>query len=148
MTPEYKVLIGPNGPASHSSILPIIEWYTRYLFQMVEKMQRENIHSFSPLPGPVKDLYNHTHELMKRLVWSSACRSWFKNGKTEGPVTAIYPGSRLHWFEMLDRPRYEDYEIRYRTENRFQFMGNGYTQRELDPQADPVWYFDDWFVKV
>ena len=70
------MLIGPNGPASHSSILPILEWYTRYLFQMVEKMQTENIKSFEVKAGAVKDLYNHTHELMKRLVWSSACRSW------------------------------------------------------------------------
>ena len=93
------------------------------MFQMVEKMQTENIKSFEVKAGAVKDLYNHTHELMKRLVWSSACRSWFKNGKTHGPVTAIYPGSRLHWFEMLKTPRYEDYEIRYRTDNRFQFMG-------------------------
>lgn len=46
-------------------------WYTRYTFQMIEKMQRENIKSFQPKQRCVKDLYNHTHELMKRLVWSS-----------------------------------------------------------------------------
>jgi hypothetical protein len=65
------VLIGPNSPASHGSILPILEWYTRYIFQMIEKMQVENIKSFEPKKKAVNDLYNHTHELMKRLVWSS-----------------------------------------------------------------------------
>ena len=49
---------------------------------------------------------------------------------------------------MLKTPRYEDYEIEYQTKNRFQFMGNGYTATELDPDGDPVWYFDDWFTKV
>ena len=38
---------------------------------MIEKVQRENIKAFEVKPGAVKDLYNHTHELMKRLVWSS-----------------------------------------------------------------------------
>ncbi len=141
-------MIGPNGPASHGSLFSILEWHTRYMFMMINKLQTENIKCFSPKPDAVKDLYNHTHELMKRLVWSSPCRSWFKNGKVHGPVTAIYPGSRLHYFEMLREVRYEDYDITYRSANRFQFMGNGYTECELDPERDAVWYFDDPFVKV
>jgi hypothetical protein len=40
-------------------------------------------------------------------VWSSTCSSWFKNGR-DGPVTAIWPGSRLHYFESLEEPRNED----------------------------------------
>jgi hypothetical protein len=142
------VFIGPNGPASHSSILPILEWHTRYMFQMIEKMQTENIKAFEPKVEAAEELFKHTHELMKRLVWSSSCRSWFKQGKEHGPVTAIYPGSRLHYFEMLKNVRYEDYEISYRSKNRFQFMGNGYTQIELSVDGDPVWYFDDPFVLV
>lgn len=118
------------------------------MFQMIEKLQKENIKCFVPKEECVRELATHTHELMKRLVWSSACRSWFKLGKTHGPVTAIYPGSRLHYFEMLKDVRYEDYEITYRTGNRYQFMGNGYTPRELDPDGDAVWYFDDPFTKV
>ncbi len=146
--PNLFLVIGPNGPASHSSILPVIEWYTRYIFQVIEKLQTENIKAIEPKPEAIKDLYNHTHELMKRLAWSSACRSWFKNGKTHGPVTAIYPGSRLHFFEIMKNVRWEDYNITYGTNNRYQFMGNGFSQVELDPDADPVWYFDDAFVKV
>ncbi|KAG0649281.1 sterigmatocystin biosynthesis monooxygenase stcW [Hyphodiscus hymeniophilus] len=146
--PNLFLFIGPNGPASHSSILPIMEWHTRYLFQMVEKLQTENIKAFAPKKEACEELYQHTHELMKRLVWSSACSSWFKMGKKHGPVTAIYPGSRLHYFEMLKNVRYEDYDITYRTKNRFQFMGNGYTQCELSVDGDPVWYFDDPFVRV
>lgn len=142
------VFIGPNGPASHSSLLPILEWHTRYLFQLIDKMQRENIKSFTPKAECVQDFYQHTHTLMKRLVWSSACRSWFKNGKQHGPVTAIWPGSRLHYFEALKTPRYEDFEIAYRTKNRYQFMGNGYTEEEMKPDGNPVWYFDDPFCKV
>jgi len=115
---------------------------------MITKFQTENIKSFEPKRGAIKDLYSHTHELMKRLVWSSACRSWFKMGKTHGPVTAIYPGSRLHFFELLKEVRWEDYDLSYRTGNRFQFLGNGYTFTEQSPDGDPVWYFDDEFTKI
>jgi cation diffusion facilitator CzcD-associated flavoprotein CzcO len=146
--PNLFLFIGPNGPASHSSILPVLEWYTRYVFQVIDKLQTENIKCIDPKPEAIKDLYNHTHELMKRLAWSSACRSWFKNGSTHGPVTAIYAGSRLHFFEVMKKVRWEDYEITYRTGNRYQFMGNGFSQVEIDPDGDPVWYFDDDFVKV
>jgi len=146
--PNLFLLIGPNGPASHSSILPIVEWYTRYIFQVIDKLQTERIKAVEPKKEAIKAFYNHTHEMMKRLVWSSACRSWFKNGKTHGPVTAIYPGSRLHFFEVMKNVRWEDYNISYMSDNRFAFMGNGFTQTEVDPEGDPVWYFDDEFVKV
>ena len=49
---------------------------------------------------------------------------------------------------MLKNVRYEDYEITYRGDNTFAFMGNGYTETELNPNGDAVWYFDDEFVKV
>lgn len=65
------MLQGPNSPSSHSSILPIHEWYIRYIFQVIEKMQTENIKAFEPKKAAVRDFYNHTHELMKRLAWSS-----------------------------------------------------------------------------
>jgi hypothetical protein len=61
-------------------------------FQMVNKLQTENIKAFEPKAACVKELHNHTHELMKRLVWSARCNSWFKMGKKNGPVTAVYPG--------------------------------------------------------
>ncbi|CAI6016935.1 unnamed protein product [Clonostachys chloroleuca] len=165
--PNFILLAGPNNPASQGSILPIMEWYTRYAFQVIEKVQSEGIKSFEIKPSAVKDLYIHTHELMKRMAWSSspllhpitkppdvanilllACRSWFKNGKTHGPVTAVWPGSRLHFFEMLKNVRWEDYNLEYQTGNRFQFMGNGFSGEELKPDCNPVWYFDDWFVKL
>ena len=106
-------------------------------------MQSEDIKAFDPKKEAVEDFFNHTHELMKRTAWSSACRSWFKNGKIHGPAIAIWAGSRLHYFEALKEVRYEDYNITYRSNNRYQYLGNGYTAEELNPNGNPVWYFDD-----
>ncbi|OAL32683.1 hypothetical protein AYO20_07841 [Fonsecaea nubica] len=147
--PNMFLFIGPNGPASHGSILPILEWHTRYMFKIISHMQRTSIKSLGPSRDAVADLYTHTHELLKRTAWSSACRSWFKNGRVHGPVTAIWPGSRLHYFEVLAEPRYEDFVMTYRDSgsgsgggNRFAYLGNGYTHAELDEDSNPVWYFD------
>lgn len=43
---------------------------------------------------------------------------------------------------MLDDPRYEDYEFTYQTENRFQYLGNGFSTKEAEGR-DIAWYFDD-----
>jgi hypothetical protein len=96
------VVIGPNGPGSHGkpvyilntepaslivlkgSLLPIFEWHIRYILKMINKLQRENIKSYEPKVEAMQDLYNYTHEMFKRLVWSSVCRSWFKSNKLQG----------------------------------------------------------------
>lgn len=43
---------------------------------------------------------------------------------------------------MLDEPRYEDYEIEYLSQNRFKYLGNGFSTRE-GPECDVAWYFDN-----
>ena len=50
----------------------------------------------------------------------------------DGPVIAMYAGSVLHYKEMLEDFRVEDFDIEYRGPNRFTFMGNGLTVPETD----------------
>jgi hypothetical protein len=111
------------------------------MFKVIARMQQTSIRTISPSAAASADLSAHTHELLKRTAWSTACSSWFKNGRRHGPVTAIWPGSRLHWFEALKEPRWEDFDVTY-AGNRFGYLGNGYTGAELDPRGDAVWYFD------
>ena len=108
-------------------------------------MQTENIHAIAPKPAAVKEYNEHTHEWLKRTVWATGCRSWYNQGKPGGRLTAQYPGSLVHWREMMMRPRYEDYDITYRGKNRFQFMGNGFTKAEVDGE-DLAWYLEDEHV--
>lgn len=42
---------------------------------------------------------------------------------------------------MMEHPRYEDYDIQYRSRNRYEFMGNGFTLREVSGE-DVAWYLD------
>ena len=56
----------------------------------------------------------------------------YKNGKRDGKVWGPWPGSSLHYLEIMLNPRWEDYEITYFSSNRFTFFGNGRTKREIE----------------
>jgi hypothetical protein len=129
-----------NAPGNHGSFLPMLEWYVRYAMKIITHMQRTSIRSFVPKAAAQEDYYVWSHQLMKRLTVSQPCHSWFKSGKDHGPVTAVYAGSRAHFYEALKEPRYEDLEIDYTGVNRFEFMGNGFTRAEITPDSDFVWY--------
>ena len=80
----------------------------------------------------IREFNDYSQEYLKRTVWSSGCRSWYKNDKTDGPVTAMYAGSVLHYREFLQAFRTQDFDFEYLTPNRFQFMGNGLAKMEVD----------------
>lgn len=122
--PNHFSFCGPYGPLGHGSFMPLIEAWTKYMFDVIEKAQVENIKSFTPRMDLSKQFRQHADLFLQRTAWTSPCRSWFKQGKIDGQA-AVYPGSRLHFLHLLERPRYEDYEIEYWDENRYAFMGNG-----------------------
>ncbi|TKA40664.1 hypothetical protein B0A49_13445, partial [Cryomyces minteri] len=76
---------------------------------------------------------------MKKTIWQEDCRSWYKNNSASARVSALWPGSTLHYIEMMRETRYEDWDFKY-DGNRFAFMGNGYSQTELDPTCDLGYY--------
>lgn len=101
-------------------------------------MQVENIKSLSPKRAPALAFKEHHDLYIQRTAWSGPCSSWFKKGKSDGPMT-MYPGSRAHFFELLDAPRYEDFDIRYTSKNQWAFLGNGFSLREFDGRDTTYW---------
>ncbi|KAL1887843.1 hypothetical protein Sste5346_009955 [Sporothrix stenoceras] len=137
--------LGPNCPAGHGSFVTILEIAQNYACKMLRKMQTENILALDVKPEVVRDYNEHVHKWLQRTVWSAGCRSWFNQGKPGGKITAQYPGSLMHWREMLFEPRYEDYSIKYRGPNRFKYMGNGFTKREVNGE-DLSFYLDPEYI--
>lgn len=129
--PNHFTFCGPYGPLGHGSFMPLIEQWTKYMFDVISKAQVEHIKSFTPRMDLSRQFRQHADLFLQRTAWTSPCRSWFKQGKTDGQA-AIFPGSRLAFMQILERPRYEDYEIEYLDENRFAFLGNGFDTREFD----------------
>ena len=118
------------------------ECYVRYAMKIIAQMQRTDLRAFGPKIDAVEEYYVWTHELMKRLTLSNPCHSWFKRGKDHGPVTAVYAGSRGHFYETMKEPRYEDFDMVYNG-NRFAHFGNGFNKAELTEDADRVWYLEE-----
>lgn len=105
---------------------------------MIEKMAYEHVSSFEPTEEAVADFAEHRRTFIPRTAWSQPCRSWFKQGTTDGEVM-MWPGSRIHFFENMLKPRWEDYKIKTQNKNRFHYLGNGFSAREFDGR-DLSWY--------
>ncbi|KAI4635406.1 uncharacterized protein J4E87_000357 [Alternaria ethzedia] len=129
--PNTFSFCGPYGPLGHGSFMPLIEVWTRYIFSVITKCQVENIKSLAPKLAPCVQFRQHADLFLQRTAWTSPCRSWFKQGKTDGQAT-MWPGSRLHFLKIMETPRYEDFEIEYRQGNMWAFLGNGFEVREFD----------------
>ena len=110
--PNMFVFGGAYCPSAHGSFFPLIDAYVSYVIQVIEKMQVENIRSVTPKMEPTRQFLRHANTFLKRTSWTGPCSSWFKGGTKDG-TPAIYPGSRLHFLRMLEKPRFEDYEIMY-----------------------------------
>ncbi len=110
------------------------------MLKMINRWQTENIHGFMPKKEAVEDFIAFKDEFMKSTVWAHDCKSWYKNGDhINGKVTALWPGSTLHYLEAMSEPRYEDWDFKI-IGNRFAFLGNGMSQVESDSMADWAYY--------
>lgn len=126
--PNFITFVGPTWPVENGSVMGPLGFVGEYAIKMIKKMQNEFIRSMTPKQD-VTDLFNaHTQEFIKQTVWASDCRSWYRSekyrtyedGNTDviidnetGRVNAIFPGSSLHYCQVIDEPRYEDYNITY-----------------------------------
>lgn len=139
--PNYMIFLGPNSPIGNGPVLSAVEAQADYMMKMIDRWQTHNIATFAPKAEAVADFIAFKDNFMKATVWSDPCRSWYK-GSPDGPITALWPGSTLHYIEALLEVRIEDWDIAYQG-NRFAWMGNGYSQTELDNTADWAYYIRD-----
>ncbi|KAL2847074.1 hypothetical protein BJX68DRAFT_268374 [Aspergillus pseudodeflectus] len=137
--PNYFMFLGPNCPVGNGPVLIAIETQADYMLQMLDRWQTENIHSFSPKEAAVRDFVAHKDAFMQGTVWSEECRSWYKSGPTSNKVSALWPGSTLHYLEAMATVRGDDWDIEYKG-NRFSWLGNGLSQTEVDDTADLAYY--------
>jgi hypothetical protein len=120
---------------------------SKYILTILKKCQTEGIISLSPTSSAMEAFYEHIEAFMPRTAWAGTCRSWFKGGEETGPVTALHPGSRIHWFHMLEKFRGEDFEYIYEKGQRFRYLGNGFSTKELG-EGDKTWYLGKLNAKL
>ncbi|KAL5342058.1 hypothetical protein BJX70DRAFT_395416 [Aspergillus crustosus] len=138
--PNYLMFLGPNTPISNGSLMGPLEATSDYVVRVIRKVVRQRIRTFDIQPEVQVDFDNHTQEFMQDMVWTGTCRSWYKNNKT-GKITALWPGSSLHYMQSLAEDRWEDY--------RFEYGGNQFEQRSQrmstvpDQDSDLSFYLAD-----
>ncbi|OAG34167.1 hypothetical protein AYO21_11699 [Fonsecaea monophora] len=133
--PNYLMLFGPSFPVLAGSVTASLTAVTDLAIAMVKKIQAENLRSISPRQDVVDQFAEHTQTMLHGTVWEDDCNSWYT--RRDGRITAVWPGSALHFQDVVRHPRWEDYDITYMNKlNMWEFLGRGFTMTERDPDAD------------
>ncbi|EEA22676.1 hypothetical protein TMatcc_001518 [Talaromyces marneffei ATCC 18224] len=140
--PNYFICLGPNAALGHGSLILLIENEIDYITKCVAKLQRDNIRSMVPRKEAVERFTKHCEQHFSKTVFSEKCRSWYKGGKEDGRVIAVWPGSSLHALKTFSNPRWEDFEYEYINDNPNGWIGDGWTAAEKLRSFD-VNYLDD-----
>ncbi|KAJ7103195.1 FAD/NAD-binding domain-containing protein [Mycena belliarum] len=143
--PNWFQSLGPNSAVGSGSLLIVIERQVDYAVEATLKLQREHLKSMEIKSEAVEDWDAYIEHHFAKTIFSERCRSWYKLGKYEGRVVALWPGSCLHAVRALEHPRWEDYtyEPLDGHSNRFFWAGNGTTVAEETPGADKAWYLSE-----
>ena len=139
--PNFFMSLGPNSSLGTGNLLILLERVSTYIGQCLAKMQTQNITTMAPRPCAVEAFSNFCDQYFKDTVFSEKCSSWYKSGK-EGRVTALWPGSSLHAIQVLESPRWEDFEYQYVDGNEFGWFGNGWSVRDRGDEMARTYYLD------
>ncbi|KAK5461406.1 hypothetical protein LTS15_003469 [Exophiala xenobiotica] len=134
--PNYFISLGPNSALGSGNLLLLIERAIDYMTFCLAKMQRDNIRSMAPRPQAVERFVRYCDEYFQTTVFTLDCRSWYKGGKSDGRVSALWPGSSLHAMKALEHPRWEDFVYEYENDNPGAWIGNGWTVDERDKKVN------------
>ncbi|KAL2753527.1 hypothetical protein ACRALDRAFT_1035776 [Sodiomyces alcalophilus JCM 7366] len=140
--PNYLHFLGPNCPIGSGPLVVDAEAQADYMLRWCDRWQTDKIHSFTPRTDAIEEFAARTDLFMRDTIWASGCRSWYKAHTINGRVSALWPGSSLHYMEALAHLRHEDWHVRYKG-NRFDYLGNGFSQTECDVTADQAFYIRD-----
>jgi hypothetical protein len=140
--PNYLIFLGPNCPIGNGPVLSAIEAQADWMCKLIDRYQTTNISQFAPKEEAVREFIEYKDWFMKQTVWNDPCRSWYKS-RPDGPILALWPGSTLHYIEFMKDVRFDDFDFKH-AGNRFFFLGNGYSQTELDETADWGYYIRDY----
>jgi hydroxyversicolorone monooxygenase len=127
--PNFIQFIGPTWPVENGSVMGPLMQVSVYAMQVIRKLQLEMVASVAPRQDITDEFNSHVQAWIPHTTWSDDCRSWYRNNET-GRVNAVWPGSSLHYIEVIRTPRWEDFDITFwgpAKQNRWAFLGMGFT---------------------
>ncbi|KAI8713970.1 hypothetical protein NCS52_01116100 [Fusarium sp. LHS14.1] len=142
--PNYGMINGPNPAISHGSVLQQMSWTGDYLLRWIMRMNRHDIRTLAVKKEAVEDYNQYAQEFLKLTVWLGECRTLYKNGRSVGKVTGLYPGSLVHYQRALEEVGGEHFDMTWRSRNRFRCLGNGTVETDKDGAGDLAPYFSKY----
>ncbi|KAF2015162.1 FAD/NAD(P)-binding domain-containing protein [Aaosphaeria arxii CBS 175.79] len=132
--PNLFLYLGPNG-APNSTMIVMIEFQCEYMIKCVQKLQREHLKWMVPKVEAKDDFVKYADKFFDKTVLTESCASWFKSGgRSDGRITAMWPGSLVHAWKIYENPRWEDFEygaMPATEDNRLAWFGNGLTLSQV-----------------
>ncbi|RAL04884.1 flavin-containing monooxygenase [Aspergillus ibericus CBS 121593] len=142
--PNFFQSLGPNSFQGAGNLLIMLEQVHTYVGQVLSRMAYDNIGLVEPKKTQVDAFTKLCEDYFQRTVYSEDCASWYKTSplgasdeeRNRGRVTALWPGSSLHYIKTLEKVRWEDFALQPYDGNIFGWFGNGWTVAEQQQQID------------
>ncbi|KAF1847901.1 FAD/NAD(P)-binding domain-containing protein [Cucurbitaria berberidis CBS 394.84] len=131
--PNFLTLLGPNATGPAGTLTHSVENQVTYCARVLRKASSQRIRSMAPSAAATRDFRAYCESFFPRTVMSEYCSSWYNGGIKGGRIHGIWPGSGAHVNAVRRDPRWEDWEYTYLNPqgNRFAWLGNGWTTKDL-----------------
>lgn len=106
--PNFFMLNGPNGPVGNFSLIQIAEAQMAYILQLLEQIRVGQCREISPNAHATEAFEKKRSDAARKSIWATGCKSWYldKHG-----VPASWPWSPSRFFEEMNRPKLEFYDL-------------------------------------
>lgn len=140
--PNLLFVAGPHGSGASGTIPHSMENQLTYCAKLLRKVSSQGIKSMAPSAKAADDFLEYSDAYFPTTVLSEKCSSWANGRRPGGRIHGLWPGSAAHVNVVRREPRWEDWEYEYLSSsgNRFAYFGDGWTKKELDPEADMTTY--------
>jgi len=137
--PNLIFILGPNSAGLGGTIPNCIENQVTWAAKVLRKVSSQGIRSITPTQEATDDFRAYCDAFFPRTVLSENCRSWYNGGIPGGRINGIWPGSGTHVNIARREVRWEDFNYTYKSKsgNRFAWLGNGFSKKDIAAAADP-----------
>lgn len=99
--------LGPGSYITSGHLVSVLEAETRYIADIVGRMQREAIRSVEVRADAVAGWEEHARQFFPGTVHASDCQSWMR--APDGTPASLWPGSGQHAVSVFQGVRWDDY---------------------------------------
>jgi len=132
--PNYFMILGPNTPPTHNSLIITMEQQCNYIMQIIHTFQHNaKIKSVDVKLKAQRAFAKEAQDwLSVNSVWNTDCGGWYryKNG-----YTVQWPGPALHMIDSIHTPDWRHYDVELWNDDKSPAPHTPWTFKALDKRA-------------